>query len=248
MKDYHKIRILQGLLLIFSIWGFMSFDLQYTILGILVYCFLETIGGNIGLHRYFCHKQFTTKKIYHHLLMFFSHYIAVGSVLSWVGQHRWHHDNADTKKDQHSPYFKSLINIFFGVWEMNIPRKYVKDVVKDKTLLLWHRNYFMFHYIIIVILAIMGFEYLYFLYALPCIMCLISGYVLATVTHYHGYRTYNTNDHSTNSWIANIYTLGEGWHNNHHAFPTRIRQGEKKGEWDLPAYIIERFLDVNTAK
>jgi len=248
MKDYHKIRLLQGSLFCYSIIGLFLFNLEFTLLGILAYCFLETIGGNIGLHRYFCHRQFITSKFYHNLLIFFSHYIAVGSVLSWVGQHRWHHDNADTEHDQHSPYFKGLMEIFFGVWEMNIPRKYVKDVIKDKTLLFWHKNYFKFHIGIIVILLLIGPEYLYSLYALPCLMCLISGYVLATVTHYHGYRTYQTEDHSTNSWIANIYTLGEGWHNNHHAYPTRIRQGEGKWEWDLPAFIIERFLNDNRIK
>ena len=83
---------------------------------------------------------------------------------------------------------------------------------------------------------------------MPALMCLISGYVLATVTHYHGYKTYKVNDHSTNSWIANVYTLGEGWHNNHHAKPNQMRQGEQWWEWDLPAFIIERFLSVNRAQ
>lgn len=248
MKDYVKIRVLQTFLLLYSVFGLFVYDNIYIIIGLITYCFLETFGGNIGLHRYFCHKSFQTNKIIHNILVFLSHYIAVGSILSWVGQHRWHHDHADTPLDQHSPYTNSLLQIFFGVWEMNISKKYVKDIIKDKQLIFYHRNYWTIHIIIILLWTLIGFEYLFAFYTMPALMCLISGYVLATVTHYHGYKTYKVNDHSTNSWIANVYTLGEGWHNNHHAKPNQMRQGEQWWEWDLPAFIIERFLSVNRAQ
>ena len=242
MKDYLKIRILQGLLFAFSIFGIIFFDKSYIVLGLITYVFLETFGGNIGLHRYFCHNSFKTSNLIRNILIFLSHYIAVGSVLSWVGQHRYHHDVADTVNDVHSPYQHSLFQIFFGIWEMNIGKKYVKDVIKDSTLIYWHKNYFKIHVGIILFWLLIGPEFLFSFYALPALMCLISGYVLATITHYHGYKTYKVNDHSTNSWIANLYTLGEGWHNNHHMHPKKLRQGEKWWEWDLPAFIIERFL------
>jgi stearoyl-CoA desaturase (delta-9 desaturase) len=242
MKDYIKIRILQAALLSYSIFGLIQFDIVYIILGLLTYAFLETIGGNIGLHRYFCHKSFSTNTINHNILTFFSHYIAVGSVASWVGQHRWHHEHADTELDQHSPYTNNILKIFFGIWEMNISRKYVKDIIKNSQLMWYHRNYWSLHIGIIIFWSLIGFDFLFCFYALPALMCLVSGYILATVTHYHGYKTHPIKDHSTNSWLANIYTLGEGWHNNHHAFPNRLRQGERWWEWDLPAFIIERFL------
>ena len=251
-KQNYNIRVLQYFFFFVSIYGLAFFSWQWIALGGIAYVFLETFGGNIGLHRYFGHKSFNASKPVDKFLRFFSHYIGVGSVLSWVGQHRKHHEFSDTPNDVHSTEHQGLFTILFGVWDITIERKYLKDVIKDKRLVWWNKNYWNFHMILIVLYTLIdllfGTHLLFALYALPNLMCLISGYVLAITTHSHGYITYDVPDKSTNSWIANIYTLGEGWHNNHHANPRKIRTGEKWWEWDLPAFIIERFLDVDRIK
>lgn len=217
-------------------------------LSVLAYIFLETMAGNIGLHRYFGHRSFETTSFVEGLFRFLCHYIAVGSVLSWVGQHRYHHKYSDTESDIHSPYHQGIFKICFGMWSLQAERPMVRDYLKDKKLIWWHRNYFKFHISIILIFAatdlLMGSYLLLCLYALPAFLCLLSGYILAIGAHMHGYQTYKTGDESRNSWLVNIYTLGEGWHNNHHANPERLRQGEKWYEWDLPAWVVEKILKV----
>lgn len=246
-----KIRILQYFFLFVTIFGLINLPLSWILLGLSAYAFLEIFGGNIGLHRYFCHKTFQTTRPWHKTLTFLSHYIGVGTVVTWVGQHRHHHEFSDTDNDVHNFRQLGIMKILFGVWNVNIERKMVKDVIRDKYLMWWHKNYWNFHaWVIIFWLAVdlmLGTYFIFALYAFPNLLCLISGYVLAIVTHSHGYKTYDAAE-ATNSWIANIYTLGEGWHNNHHANPTKLRQGEKWWEWDLPAFIIERFLDDNRVK
>ena len=69
MKDYLKIRILQGLLFAFSIFGIIFFDKSYIVLGLITYVFLETFGGNIGLHGYFCHNSFKTCNLIRNILI-----------------------------------------------------------------------------------------------------------------------------------------------------------------------------------
>lgn len=252
MKRNVKIRVLQYMFLTISLLGLIFLPYQWIIIGLLAYIIYELFGGNIGLHRYFCHNSFQTNNTYNKILKFMSHYIGVGSVITWVGQHRHHHKFADTSNDVHNFRDLGTLKILFGIWQVNIERKMIKDVIKNNSLLWWHKNYYKFHILVLSIwLSIDLFFGTYFtfsLYAFPNLLCLISGYVLAITTHSHGYRTYNTPDQSTNSWIANIYTIGEGWHNNHHAHPQNARQGEKSWEWDLPAFIIENFLDVNRIK
>lgn len=246
-----KIRILQYIFFLISILGIIMLPVQWTLLGIFAYGLYEVFGGNIGLHRYFCHKSFKTNKIWHNIMLFMSHYIGVGTVVTWVGQHRHHHKFSDTDNDVHNFRKLGIMKILFGVWEVNIERKMVKDVIRDKALMWWHNNYWNFHALIFLTWIMIDYTfgtYLTFsLYAFPNLLCLISGYVLAIVTHSHGYKTYDAAE-STNSWIANIYTLGEGWHNNHHANSNNVRQGELWWEWDLPAFIIERFMDVDRIK
>ena len=241
-----KTRLLQLCFFSVSLYGLIFFPIKWTIYGLFSYIFLETLAGNIGLHRYFGHKSFETYGFIKPLFRFLCHYIGVGSVVSWVGQHRYHHKHSDTPMDVHSPHYQGLWKIMFGIWNLKVERKMIVDILKDKKLLVWHRHYFRFHILIIIVYLIIDYHFktflFYALYALPNLMCLLSGYVLAVVTHIHGYQTYPLGDQSRNSWIANIYTLGEGWHNNHHANPNNCRQGELWYEWDFPAFLIECFF------
>lgn len=230
-----------------TLWGLVIAPIQWVLLAIIVYAVLETLGGNIALHRYFGHRSFKTSKTWNSILCFLGHYIGVGSVISWVGQHRHHHRHSDTKKDVHNYRDLGMFTLLFGIWEVNINRMLIRDVIKDNQLVWWHKHYWKFHILLgisyLIVDLVFGTYFLFALYAMPNLMCLISGYVLAITTHSHGYVTYDLkNDRSTNSWIANIYTLGEGWHNNHHANPTRLRQGEQWWEWDIPAFVVERFI------
>lgn len=250
-KKNYQIRLLQLMFLAVSLHGLVRSPGAAIACGLLSYGFLETIAGNIGLHRYFGHRSFTTSRSWHHVLTFLTHYIGVGSVISWVGQHRYHHLHSDTPDDVHSPVHTGIARILFGIWKVRIERSMVRDVIGDRWLVWYHRNYFRMHAVIFSALLLVdllfGSWFLFSIYTLPNLMCLLSGYVLAIVPHLRGYRNYELADSSRNCWITNLYTLGEGWHNNHHAFPARLRQGEHWWEWDLPAFVIESILQRDGA-
>jgi stearoyl-CoA desaturase (delta-9 desaturase) len=59
-----------------------------------------------------------------------------------------------------------------------------------------------------------------------------------SVCHIWGATPYNTNDHSRNNAIMGVVALGEGWHNNHHAFPTSARHGLQWWQLDVSYMII----------
>lgn len=249
-KKNYQIRMLQLIFLFITL--FFIFHVSAIWIGVSIGCYilLETFGGNIGLHRYYGHRSFKTTPVWDLILRVASHYIGVSSVISWVGQHRYHHKYSDTPSDVHCPRNTGIFHILFGIWHVKIERNMIRDVMADKKLLWWHHYYFPIHIIYMIVLLCVDLYcntyFLFAIYAFPNLLCLISGYVLATITHWHGYKTHyiNSYDQSTNSWLANIYTLGEGWHNNHHAYPSRIRQGEQPWEWDLPAFIIENILNA----
>ena len=74
------------------------------------------------------------------------------------------------------------------------------------------------------------------LYALPAIGCFHGAQSIGVLPHLWGYRRYNVNDKSHNNWLASILALGEGWHNNHHHFPSSAKQGFYWWEIDLTYY------------
>jgi stearoyl-CoA desaturase (delta-9 desaturase) len=79
-----------------------------------------------------------------------------------------------------------------------------------------------------------------FLYSLPATLSLQTTSIVNVLGHGNGYRNHDTDDRSTNSWIANIISLGEGWHNNHHANPKDW--DNKKLWWEYDP--ISKFINL----
>jgi stearoyl-CoA desaturase (delta-9 desaturase) len=63
-----------------------------------------------------------------------------------------------------------------------------------------------------------------------------------SVCHTFGRRMFETSDESKNQWLVGLLAFGEGWHNNHHAFPRSAFHGLRWWQFDLSAYII-RLLE-----
>jgi len=59
------------------------------------------------------------------------------------------------------------------------------------------------------------------------------------LAHVHGKQRYVTGDDSRNNWWLAIITLGEGWHNNHHAYQRSTRQGFRWYEIDITYYLLK---------
>jgi stearoyl-CoA desaturase (delta-9 desaturase) len=73
-------------------------------------------------------------------------------------------------------------------------------------------------------------------------------WLVNSATHKFGYRTYSTDDKSTNCWWVAVVTYGEGWHNNHHAYQYSARHGLKWWEIDLTWMTIRLLEMVGLAK
>lgn len=230
IPNKYKIRVLQGFVALLSIAGLFYYGPIGLIVSLGVYMFLNVFGGNATLHRYYGHKSFEMTGWKKTFLTGLTHSMIVGSVLGWSGHHRWHHKYSDTEKDIHSPTVNGLWHILFGVWDVNIPRSMVKDLLKDEALIRWHKNYFRWHMFIIVALGIISPWTLVFVYAIPNIMCLLSGYIIAIVPHISG--------DAENSIITEILTLGEGGHKNHHD----DSKNHRFSKYDITAWVIENII------
>jgi stearoyl-CoA desaturase (delta-9 desaturase) len=175
-------------------------------------------------------------------MLLLSVYATVGSSIAWVGVHRAHHVFTDKPYDPHSPHdgiFKAWTGI--GHTETKIPVSFVKDLLRDPLHRIVHDNYFKILLIPIIILFICSPLLGVFLYAIPATLALQTTSIVNVLGHRHGYRSHNTDDRSTNSWLANLISLGEGWHNNHHNKPSNYNIKEKSHEWDLIGWFIERI-------
>ena len=214
---------------------------QYSLfmISIVFYIITGILGVNVGYHRLLSHRSFETYKPIERFLSLIGVLTTIGSPMAWVAIHRQHHRAAETNTDPHSPYQLGKFNAWFGFWNyLPLSPKLVRDMRKDTYQKFLHNHYLKIILFYCLILALINPWLVIFVYALPACLCLHSTSAIIVIAHYHGYKTYTIKDESRNSWIAHLMSLGEGWHNNHHAKPYAWKQGEKWWEVDPPSWII----------
>lgn len=222
---------------------------KYYLLGIslVMYVIIGMFGVNIALHRLLSHRSFKTYPWIEKTITYISVLATIGPTIAWVAMHRAHHHFCDKEGDPHTPYvdgkfsYKKALKIW-TVYDWNIgalPITYVKDLLRGNTHKFIYKHYFKILYVYWFILILINPILWVYMYAVPVSMILNALACINILGHWHGYRNYETNDKSTNSWIANIIVLGDGWHNTHHARPKKWYLKENWWEWDPSGEVIK---------
>lgn len=208
-------------------------------------------------HRYFSHKAFKTSRPVQFIFAFLAASAAQRGPLWWASHHRHHHAHSDHPEDPHSPkqhgFFWSHLSWFLANKNFRLKKERIKDWLQYPELKLLDR----FDVVAPLALALGLFGLGAWLeYAAPHLQTnglqlFIWGFVISTVLLYHmtftvnslahvwGKRRFLTNDDSRNNPVIALFTLGEGWHNNHHHFPSSARQGFYWWEIDLTYYGLK---------
>lgn len=236
------LQILNHLLAVIGlIYVFYVESYNLLIISLFVYWFIGVFGINIGFHRLLSHRSFKTSIFWEKFCSIIGVLTVVGSSLAWAAVHRQHHRCTERKGDPHSPYLIGNLRAWFGIWDMpKIDLKLIRDLRESNFHRLLHKYYIHILLTYIFVLGLINPLYIIFVYAIPACLCLHSSSAIIVIAHRHGYRPYpEVKDQSRNSWIANLITLGEGWHNTHHAKPYAWNNQERWWEFDIPAYIIK---------
>jgi stearoyl-CoA desaturase (delta-9 desaturase) len=205
---------------------------------------LRMFGVTAGYHRYFSHRAYATSRVWQFILAILAQSSAQKSILWWAAKHRHHHLYSDTELDVHSPRRKGFIYSHVG-WIFarehdTADLTKVADLTRYPELMLLHR----FELAPAILLGALCF-------LLAGWSGLVVGFMWSTVLVYHGTfcinslahvlgsKRYVTGDDSRNNWLLAIFAMGEGWHNNHHAYQSSARQGFKWWEVDLTYYILK---------
>jgi stearoyl-CoA desaturase (delta-9 desaturase) len=73
------------------------------------------------------------------------------------------------------------------------------------------------------------------------------GFSVNSICHTFGRRDFETGDRSRNQWLFGFIALGEGWHNNHHAFPRSAFHGLRWWQVDVSGYLIRALESLRLA-
>jgi stearoyl-CoA desaturase (Delta-9 desaturase) len=197
-----------------------------------------------GYHRYFSHRSYATSRAFQFILAVACQTTAQKSVLWWAQKHRHHHLYSDTEFDVHSPRHKGFVYSHFG-W-IFARRHDATDLVKISDFacypeLMWLHRYEVVPAIVLGVLCFLvaGWPGLFVGFFLSTVFVYHSTFSINSLAHVMGKKRYLTGDDSRNNWLLAISTMGEGWHNNHHAYQSSVRQGFKWWEYDPTFYILK---------
>jgi stearoyl-CoA desaturase (delta-9 desaturase) len=221
------------------------FDWKMLLIGIIISKIFNAVGNEVGLHRLWSHKSFTTKPWKEIILHFFAVPLLYGSSIAYIGVHRQHHAYADTEKDPHviSPWWKAFF--YFRDQNFKIENKFVSDLIKNPTHRWVHKNYFKINTIILLsFLLIFGIYYTGWILSYMVVHNFIAVGLVNLLGHYpkYGTKPFDTKDNSTNNAFLKWFTWSEGYHNHHHYNPKSYTFVVNKGEFDFPAILIEKFF------
>ena len=220
------------------------------------------LGITVGFHRLFTHRSFKSGPVLRGVLAALGSIAIEGPVISWVADHRKHHAFSDQHGDPHSPHvehghglrgaLKGLLHAHVGWLFIHTQRankeRYAPDLLADPvvrkvndTFLLW-------------VLAGLVAPFLLGWLIGGSVMHGLSGllwggfvrmlvlhhvtYSINSICHFVGRKRFATGDESRNVFWLALPSMGEAWHNNHHAFPTSAAHGLGRLELDPSAWVI----------
>ncbi|MCU0526305.1 MAG: fatty acid desaturase [Elainella sp. Prado103] len=210
------------------------------------------LGITLGWHRLVSHRSFQTSKWLEYLLVFFGTLAMQGGPIWWVGLHRHHHLYSDQDVDHHDSC-KGFWWSHMG-WmlrevpaEQEIPR-FTKDIANDRFYQFLDQYFFPIQIGFAVLLYLIGgLPFLFWGVFVRLVLVYHTTWLVNSATHKFGYRTYDSNDRSTNCWWVALLAYGEGWHNNHHAFQYSARHGLKWWEIDMTWMMVWLLKSVGLA-
>ncbi|HEY3040386.1 MAG TPA: acyl-CoA desaturase [Pyrinomonadaceae bacterium] len=223
-----------------------------------------------GFHRLLAHRTYRTSRLFQFLIAFTGTASYQKGPLWWSAHHRRHHLVADTEMDFHSPLTRKFWRAHFG-WFLSRDSqqtewKLITNLSKYPELRFLDRYYHLPPLVLAVAVFLLGFVLERYAPGLGTSrwQMLVWAFFISTVTLYHGTFTVNslahifgkrrftTGDNSRNNLFVALITLGEGWHNNHHHYPSSERQGIYWWEIDVSHYTLRALSwlgivwDLNT--
>jgi stearoyl-CoA desaturase (Delta-9 desaturase) len=229
---------------------------------------LSAVGVTVGFHRLLTHRAFQTYPWLERTFAVLGSLSVQGSVLDWVADHRKHHANTDRDGDPHSPHVGHGSGLR-GLWHAHVGwlletqgqadwKRYATELYEDPKMRRIGRRFPLLVVLSLALPTLAGFILHGF-----TLEGALRGYIwgglvriffvhhitwsVNSVCHFFGSRRFDIDDQSTNvAWLS-LFSLGESWHHNHHAFPRSAYHGLRWWELDVSGLIISAMQRLGLA-
>jgi stearoyl-CoA desaturase (delta-9 desaturase) len=219
-------------------------------------------GTTIGFHRYFTHRGFEARRPVKAALAILGCMTMQGPITQWVTDHRKHHALSDKPGDPHSPhvghgdgavgalrgFVHAHVGWLFAHLGMEQGREYGKDLYEDRLIRAIDRAYLLWVALTLGLPFAIGYaiggttaagvEGLVWGGLIRIFAYQHATFSVNSICHMFGRQDYRSRDEARNNWFVALLVFGEGWHNNHHAFPASARHGLDRRQIDVSWWVI----------
>lgn len=220
------------------------------------------IGHSVGLHRGIIHKSYTPKKWFRNFSIFCAVLTGLGNPINWLKQH-YYRDYWQNRKDcpRYFRYQHSLITDYW--WNLHLSFKpnnsKIYNIPKadlDDPALLFFNNTWHLTYIGVFLLIVYFFNWNTALFAmcLRTVIITLGHWFIGYASHTHGYASHkikNADESGYNNLLLGYLSFGEGFHNNHHTYPTSAKFSSAWYEIDLGwvmVCLLQKFGVITDVK
>ena len=234
-----------GLVHVGAVLALKHFSWSGLVLCLVLYV-VTCLAITLGYHRLLTHRSYRAGRVLELTLASLATLACQGGPATWVAVHRLHHAKSDRPGDPHGAqhgFWWSHIG-----WMLTRPphkidpkmkERLAPDILRDPWLRLLDSYQLVWAGLSALLLyALGGWSWLLWAGCMRLVLTYHATWLVNSAAHLYGYRSHPTNDRCTNCWWVALLTFGEGWHNNHHAFPTSARHGLGPREFDVSYWIL----------
>lgn len=253
-ESVHRLRILLlvtlplvGVLaVIFLLWQQYVFPSDIILL--LSLYVLTAMGITVGYHRMLTHQGFESSRILRAFFLILGCMAFEGKPTDWAATHIKHHAHSDDEGDPHSPlegFWHAHFGWLFSKENFGLVHEYAPHLLQDRTVRFVDRTFVLWMALSLALPWILG-GWTGFLWGGLARVFLVNHitWSVNSVCHCFGKRPFETTDESRNEWVVGLLALGEGWHNNHHAFPRNAFHGMRWWQFDLSGIVLRSLESV----
>jgi fatty-acid desaturase len=213
-------------------------------------------GICLGYHRLLTHRSLRLPKAFEYAVAILGVLALQGGPIEWIATHRAHHAHTDKEGDPHDIHRGVLWSHFEWLYMPNDAmlspaeqKRLAPDLADDRFYKFLERTYLLWQIALgVVLFLIGGWSLVIWGVFVRCAATYHITWLVNSAAHHSGYQSFRTGDESTNNWWVALLAWGEGWHNNHHAFPFSARHGLRWFEIDATWWTIKVLAWLKIAR
>jgi fatty-acid desaturase len=213
-------------------------------------------GICLGFHRVLTHRSLAVPRALEAVLAILGVLALQGGPIEWIATHRKHHAHTDAEGDPHDIHRGFWWSHMEWLYRPNDARLTDAEMVRLAPDLAGSRFYRFLQNshawwtlaLGLILFAAGGWPWVIWGIFVRAVVTYHITWLVNSAAHHTGYQTYRTGDNSTNNWWVALLAWGEGWHNNHHAFPFSARHGLRWFEFDATWVTIKVLTWLRLAR